>query len=157
MALGFSSAILVIGIIMQIFIDMPLRATPIIFMIFVGSILVLRMPKHSTKIILIFRFFGCLYLIYGNIKVYEGKIPCDEPAPIQILFYKSLFQSRQFCINLYILLSTFVTPLADQYFLMIVTSSIYFAIEYYMLQKYYPIQEAWDVLQIPVWYLLMFI
>ena len=101
-------------------------------LILLMSISVLTLPKYSTKIILVYRLIACICIVYTHIQLFEGKDVCYS----SIDFFKKFFVKRQFTVNIYIIISIYVTPFLDQYFLTWFMTTVFFAIEYFMVEKY---------------------
>ena len=91
-AIGVTSAILIEGMMLLLFTDEKFDAQIIVInlMIFVGSILVLSVPKYSTKIILIFRSVACIIIVHAHIQIFEGYDDCYDSVD----FFKKFFVKR---------------------------------------------------------------
>ena len=132
--------------------------TGIVFFALAGSfILMLCHPKETTKLVLFGRSIISIFVCYMIVIRFDGKKMCTEPLKIQIKFFKSIFVTRQCIINLYICMSMFLTPFCSRYFTTFISSSVYFAIEMVLLNKYYDSSDTTSLIFIPMWWTLMFI
>ena len=129
-AICFTSIIFIIGMTRMAITDQKFDGKFIVLLILLMSISVLALPKHQTKIILFFRLLACFILVYAYIQIFEGKDVCHG----SIEFYKLFFVKRQFTVSIYIIMSIFLTPFQDHYFLTWMMTTAFFAIEYFMVE-----------------------
>ena len=106
-----------------------------------GSVIAMAVPKSTTPMVLIVRLFMSVFLCMSMTWRFEGKNMCDEPAKIQIKYFKTIVTTRTVIDNLFVAMSIFVTPFCDRFLLTFIFSSFYFAVEHTMIQKYYSQSE----------------
>ena len=126
-----AAALFIIGMNLMVFTDVKFDGKFVILLTLTMCIFVLLLPKHSTKIILSFRLLICILIVKAHIQLFEGKDFCYG----SIDFFKKLFVKRQFTVDIYIVM-VFITPFQDKYFFSWMMTTVIFAVEYYMVNKY---------------------
>lgn len=101
-----------------------------------GSVLALIVPKLNTPIILVCRFLVSIFICLSIVLRFEVDM-CGEDVKMQIKHFRTIVTTKQVITNLYICMGIFFTPFCDRFFANFIASSIYFAIEYLLIDKYY--------------------
>jgi len=102
----------------------------ILLLVIVAMILMLYKPRYTTKFVLISRLLICICICYLNYDRFHGKEVCNEPTVTQIKYFKTIHNVRQGIISFYIVMSIFLTPFCDHYFVTFFTSTLYFTLEF---------------------------
>jgi len=68
--------------------------------IFVTSVLLLVIPQHTSIIVLIFRFFLCIFICYGNYLRFHGKE--SGSFEVQLKYQREIYAVKNEIIYLYI-------------------------------------------------------
>ena len=106
-AIGITTTILFTGIIHVLFTEKTFDDGFLTCIFILGFfILVLSLPKYSTKIILIFRSFACILIVYAHVKLFEGIDVCSDSVD----FFKVFFIKRQSTVDNYVIMSIYLTP-----------------------------------------------
>jgi len=143
----FLAFFLMIGILIIMFLggrwkDPDLQKTAIVhlvllFSIAVGMLLILvGWPKHSISLVLAIRFFMFIFICMSISYRFECKITKSLSVKTQLKIFKTIENTKTFISNLYLSVSIFVTPFSDKFFVTFLVSSVFFAIELCLINKY---------------------
>ena len=122
-----------------------------------GSGLVLLLPKYTGYFIFVIRLIICILIVYMNKNNFDCQDMTNKSVEDQTAYMRHLFDVRNFSENLYIIFSMFLTPLQDRYFLTLISTSIYYAVEVLMLKVYDKNESAGQLIEIPVWITLILV
>ena len=106
-----------------------------------GMIMMYYLPRYSTTIILVSRFFLGIIICYLNFVRFHRKIACnDEPTAVEIKYFKikTNLNVRVAIVTFYIFTSTVLVPFCEKFFLVFTTTSIHFTLEFWQINAYMP-------------------
>jgi hypothetical protein len=120
----------------------------------IAALLALVCMKWSTKIVLTFRSIICLLIICYTFT--SKKLQAKEDCLEQSKKHRHVYLIKQYVLNIYICMSIFLTPFADNYFVAFVLSSGFFAIEFTLMNEIHGDESQFSLVTVPMWLFLMF-
>jgi hypothetical protein len=96
----------------------------------------IKWPNKGMKIMLLVRFLLLVLICYNQYRLDCLTDITNEPVSKQLKHFKTIFNYRQIIINFYIQINIFITPYAEKFFLTFILTSLYFAAEILLNNKY---------------------
>ena len=122
-----------------------------------SAVLVILMPKHTTKIVFLTRLVTCILIVFINQNTFDCQDLTSKSVFDQLAYFRHLFDVRNFSENIYIISGMFIIPFQDNYFFALITFSVYYAVEILMLKRYDSNDSAGQLQEIPVWMTLILV
>jgi hypothetical protein len=85
-------------------------------------------PKFTTPLLMEMKVIYCVLLSYLNYRRFSGQQVCDEPMQVQIKHLEIMNKIQNDVINIYILMSIWVTPFLSKFFMDFILSSFLLAV-----------------------------
>jgi len=85
-------------------------------------------PKFTTPLLMEMKVIYCVLLSYLNYRRFSGQQVCDEPMQVQIKHLEIMNKIQNDVINIYIMMSIWVTPFLSKFFMDFILSSFLLAV-----------------------------
>ena len=120
--------------------------------------MMLFLPEHTTEIFVVIRSLACILICFMTVTAFEDKEMMREASvTVKIKYNRTVFTARQCIIGHSMSLGIFVVPFCSKYFTTYIISSVYFAIEMVLINKYFEGDGVSSLIFIPMWWIWMFV